>query len=603
MCGIVGIHGSQDDSWIEKMNRAQAHRGPDDQGVHRDREKDLALAMRRLSIIDLSEGHQPMVDERRGRVIVFNGEIFNAPELRESLVENGYMFFTNNSDTEVLLYLYDFYGTDMLERLNGMFGFVIYDQEKGTLFGARDRIGIKPLYYIKTSDRFAFASELKSLLTLPFVGRDLDCQSVHHFLSFQFIPAPRSIFSGVLKIPPGHCFHYNLSDKILNVERYWHPPCGDSERNIDLTNEDEAVEMLRVHLRKAVRAWLISDVSVGCSLSGGNDSGAVVGLMAELGISPIRTWTLGFEEAHVKGIDERDLARKVAEKWDTEHHEISIRADDILEDLHKMVWHLDEPYAGGLPSWYVFREMSKSVKVAMTGSGGDELFGNYGKWLVFQRSKNRVRRIAKRFLRNGIGEFMRYPHGSLYHGYFCERDKRGIWAEPLDLLETSPALLERMWKDAGTDDPRQVVPFIDFQLQLPEEFLHMTDRFSMAFGLEARVPFLDHKLVEFALRFSPDLRTSKHELKRLMRRAITDLLPRELLEARKYTFVLPQSAWLRGKLRPMVEEFLGPEFLKKQGLFNTKIYGKYVLPHIKEVRDFGWQVWTLLMFQIWWNQL
>lgn len=602
MCGIVGLVGPQDPEWVVQMNRVLAHRGPDDQGLYEDASVPLALAMRRLSIVDLEEGRQPMIDQQRQRVVVFNGEIFNAPRLRRDLQERGYSFFTRNSDTEVLLYLYDLYGPEMVQHLNGMFAFVLYDRPGRRLLGARDQAGIKPLYWCESQGRFAFASEIKSLLTLPFLKRQLNRQSLHHYLTLQYIPAPESIFAGISKLPAGHRFLYRLGDRSLTVERYWQPPVYNSKDGLGSMPRGEVVRETRRLLRETVRDWLMSDVSVGCSLSGGLDSSTVVGLMAELGIRPIRTYTLGFAESQAQALDERHLARQVAQRFQTDHREILIRAESLLDDLELMVWHLDEPYAGGLPSWFVFREMSREVKVAMTGTGGDELWGNYGLWQIYcPVSRYWTKELCRRIISGGWKNLVRYPHGTLYHGYFGEQDKKFLWADgPAQKWESTPALRERLWRQAHTWDPRNAVPYIDFQMQLPEEFLLMTDRFSMAWSLEARTPLLDQRLVEFMLRLPPGVRTHPWDLKKLLKDAVRDLLPAEVLGATKSGFVLPVGHWLRGRLRPLVEETLGPGFLVRQGLFSPGIYKRYVVPHLQGQRDNSWQVWTLLMFQLWW---
>lgn len=594
MCGIVGIVGQQDSQWVLEMNRLQAHRGPDDQGVFR--EGEVALAMRRLSIVDLHEGHQPMIDAERGRVVVFNGEIFNAPALRRQLEGDGYRFQTRNSDTEVLLYLYDKYEDAMVGHLNGMFAFVILDRRGRRLFGARDRVGIKPLYYALRNRTFAFASELKSLLAMPGMSDGIDRQSLHHYLTFQFVPPPRSIYAQVSKLPAGHCFHFDLDHHRLEISRYWHPPHPQAD-----ADRTDVAPALRAHLEQAVDDWLLSDVPVGCSLSGGIDSSAVVGLMAARGAKPVKTWTLGFEEDHAQALDERQLARRVAQRWGCEHHEVLIKANDVLRDLDKMVWHLDEPYAGGLPSWYIFREMSRHVKVAMTGTGGDELFGNYGKWRIYRPPTLGILKTA--LLRAwGQGAIsLRHPRGALYHGYFGEREKRKIWNADAAGMEASPALIERLWRASGCKDARDAVPAIDMQLQLPEEFLLMTDRFSMAWSLEARTPLLDHRLIEFVLGLPPARRTQPGNLKRIFKDAVKDLLPPELLGAAKKGFVLPVDEWLRTDLRERVEYLLGRHYLQQQGLFDPRLYARYVVPHMRRARDFSWQVWTLFMFQLWWH--
>ena len=380
MCGIVGIAGQHDSEWVRRMNTVIAHRGPDDHGEYRSPDGLVSLAMRRLSIIDLHSGHQPMHNEDGTIWVVFNGEIYNTPEIRPWLEKRGHRFITTNSDTEVLLHLYEEKGPSFVDDLNGMFAFVLHDRTRNLLFGARDRMGIKPLYYSTSNGRFAFASELKSLLTLPFIGREIDHQSLFHYMTLLYVPDEDSIIENVHRVPPGHHFTYDLNTRQLALQRYWQLRFEADEHR----SENEWAEILRVQLRSAVRRWSLSDVPIACSLSGGLDSSAIVGLLGELGYPKIKTYSLGFAGDEEQSWNEIDYARQVAHRWGTEHHEIILQPQDLLSDLVSMVWHLDEPYGGGLPSWYVFREMSRDVKVGLTGTGGDELFGNYGKFRIYE---------------------------------------------------------------------------------------------------------------------------------------------------------------------------------------------------------------------------
>lgn len=601
MCGIVGILGSQEDTWIELMNNAQIHRGPDDSGVFRALSGKLTLAMRRLSIIDINDGHQPMIDSATGNVIVFNGEIFNAPQLRKQLERTGSVFQTDHSDTEVLLQLYKKFGPQMLDHINGMFAFVIYNPSKGTLFGARDQTGIKPFFYSCNTGQLVFASELKSILMLPFISRELDRQSIHHYLTLQFVPSPRTIYKDVNKLPAGHSFTYCVKTSTMVIERYWIPPCGDENRNMDVTTDSAASAQLRTHLEAAVKRWSTSDVPVGCSLSGGLDSSAVVGLMAQSSDQPVNTWSLGFEDLDEVFLDERALASEVSKKWGTNHHEIIMRPRDILNDLDSMVVSLDEPYAGGLPSWYVYKAMATEVKVVMTGTGGDELFGNYGKWRGYY-GFSAIKRFAQRTKSQGIKEVLKYPNGARYNGYFLENEKKKICGNTDGLFESTPQLIENIWREAKASDPRQAVAYVDLATQLPEEFLMMTDRFSMAWSLEARTPFLDRDLMEYALSLNADLKTNPKNLKIILKNAVGDLVPKNVLRASKRGFVLPIRSWIKGALRPMVELYLGEKFLKDQDIFDRRIYKQYVIPHMNDSADNSWRIWTLLMFQLWWAQ-
>jgi len=636
MCGIVGIAGRQEESWLAAMNAVQTHRGPDDAGEYRDREAGVAVAMRRLSILDLEGGHQPMTSEDGTLTVVFNGEIFNSPELRAGLEARGRRFFTQNSDTEVLLRLYEEKGAAALGDLNGMFAFAVYDRRRRCLFGARDRVGIKPLYYVDRPGLFAFASEVKSLLALPSLSPEVDAQSAFHYMTLLHVPGERSAFRGVSRLPPGHWFEYSLDRRELRVEPYWRLPVGAGGAAPAARTEGEWAELLRHELRRAVRRWMLSDVPVGCSLSGGIDSTAVVGLLGEMGLK-VRTYSLGFEGEGEEDWDELRLARGVAARWGTEHREVILRPDDLLDDLVQMVWHLDEPYGGGLPSWYVFRLMAEDVKVGLTGSGGDELFGNYGKFAAYEtspllRAAHRMPALARagRLLPGAawgawrrllaavpdsvagagrkarlaeIDKLCEAPFGHHYYAnqvYFTDRAKReAVFNGGAAAAEDTAALVERLAAEAGASNFRDRVAYVDFRTQLPEEFLLMTDRFSMAHSLEARVPFLDHELIETVFGIPADVRTRPGDLKYLLKRSVADLLPPEVLGARKKGFVIPVKLWLRGPLRPLAERLLSPERLAPQGLFRPSFYARFVAPHVEGRADHTWQVWAALMFQLW----
>lgn len=599
MCGIVGFAGFRDDDLLARMNRALAHRGPDDEGFAYFPQ--VSLAQRRLSILDLAGGHQPMASADRPHTLVFNGEIFNAPALRRSLEEKGQRFTTDHSDTEVLLHLYGHLGPALLDHLNGMFAFVIHDADKNLLFGARDPFGIKPLHYAHQGRRFAFASELKALRLLPWVDASLDPQSLYHYLSFQCVPAPRTIHRGLAKLPAGHSFLLNLETFELKVERYWRPRFVEELEGL---KPEDLPGYVRHELTQAVARWMLSDVPVGFSLSGGIDSSAVVGLIAASGQGArLRTYSLGFSDA--PDLDETALARQVARRWGTVHHEIFLRQEELLSELDAMLTALEEPYGGGLPSWFVFKEMARGVKVAMTGSGGDEVFGNYGKWEPFEGLWRRLKMTRHALARgSSLASTWRYPRGSLYPLYFRDPVKRQmLQADWLKNVLPSEGLVEELWEGGTNANPRDGILAVDFSLQLPEEFLHMTDRFSMAHSLEARTPFLDRPFVEAMLKIPSRLRTKPGQWKDLLLRAVGDLIPPDLLGAKKRGFVLPMAHWLRTRLRPLVEDLLGPAHLQRQGIFQPWIHHRFVRPHLEGQRDYAWQLWTLLFFQLWQRRL
>ena len=501
----------------------------------------------------------------------------------------------------MLLHLYEEKGTDLLQDLNGMYAFVIYDKKKGILFGARDRIGIKPFYYTLKNGKLAFASELKSLLVLPWVSRETDFTSLYHFVSLQFVPAPDSIFRDVKKLPAGYFFIYKPADNHFSVHRYW---------DLDVAHTEERPvaewqEIIREKLKEAVKRWTLSDVPIACSLSGGLDSSSIVGLLAVSGAKDIRTYSLGFESSHEQECNELPLARKVSEKWGTKHHEIILKAEKVLEDIERMVWHLDEPYGGGLPSWYIYELIGRDVKVCLTGTGGDELFSNYGKYRIYEKGGwyMHLKKMRDAFLYHSSREItdgFKFPKGHFYHRYFSEAVKDElIFAGSNESQLKTEACLEDTWNRSNSDNPRNAVAYVDFKLQLPDEFLLVTDRFSMAHSVEARTPFLDHTLVELVFKIPPVIRTGWGEPKSFFKNVVKKLLPQELLTAPKKGFVLPLEVWTRNKLKPLIKDLLSPSYLKQQGIFSEDVYRRIVKPHLSSKRDYTPQVWTLLMFQMW----
>lgn len=589
MCGIVGLHGPQEDSWIERMNTIQRHRGPDDNGLYRDREANLALAMHRLAIIDEGGGQQPMANSDGRYLLVFSGEIFNAPTLRQELEKRGERFITDHSDTELLLKLLVVEGPAALQRLNGMFAFALYDRHEGEIFCARDRLGIKPFYYTDQGGRFAFASELKSLLALPIVGRAINQQSLFHYLSLMYVPGEDTIISDIRRLPAGSSLTYRLRDRKITIDSWWTP-----RHRADRTcaAQDWPARIDKV-FQDAVRRWSLSDVPIACSLSGGLDSSGIVGALSNQGVK-VKTFSLGFSGAGEDHWNELPLAAAVARKWETDHHELVLDPKTLLDDLPEMVWHLDEPYGGGLPSWMVFKSMATEVKVGLSGTGGDELFGNYGKWRHLE-GRWRLPFTQVRSDEIDHARFSRDFFDRYY--YFTDADKRAMVSDSGVSIDTADLLFERYAVAAGS--PRDRVAVTDMTTQLPEEFLMMTDRFSMAHSLEARTPFLDNELVDLALSIPSELRTRRADLKGLLRRAVAPLLPAELLNAPKRGFVLPLTLWLRNQLRPLCERLLSRKNLADQGLIDPAFYGRYVRPHIDGHADHTNRIWSVLMFQLW----
>lgn len=597
MCGIVGTIGYDTDQYVKIMNQCQIHRGPDEGGIYFDKENRVCIGMRRLSIIDLQSGHQPMTNEDGSVHIVFNGEIFNAGELRKELIGFGHIFYTKNSDTEVLVHMYEQYGTAMLGRLNGMFAFLILDQREKKVFAARDYAGMKPLYYALQGDKLIFSSEMKCILETGLIDETLNMESVYHFLSLQFIPAPATIFNEVNKLPAAGYLLYDLKTKEIKKGKYWYPSF---KNDVDKTKDINGC--ISECFEKAVNRWKISDVPVASSLSAGIDSTAIVAMLRKNTTASIDTYTLGFSDA--PECDEHLLARKTAERFETNHHEIILTVDELLIDLEDMIYSLDEPYAGGLPSWYVFKEMSKDFKVGFSGLGGDELFGNYGKWIRYEEAWPHFVRLGwEVFNRENFGTLRQFPKGSIYHKYMTEGMKQKVisssYAEMLKDSANTAEMYEKMIQSSGEREWRNIVPWIDFQMQLPDEFLHMTDRFSMHFSLEARTPFLDKELIEAVYSIPAEIRTQNGNLKYLFIDSVRELIPEEIINAPKKGFVLPYQRWLKGKLRDVAYAYTNEQFLKEQGIFSNALNKVLIQPFYHGNQYYTSLVWTVLMFQMW----
>lgn len=631
MCGICGLVGENNIELVEKMNNSLYHRGPDDFGIYRDTDSMVSLAMRRLSILDLASGHQPMTNEDKSIWIVFNGEIYNAVDLRKE-IEGRHQFCSRNSDTEVLLHLYEEKGEKCLEDLNGMFAFVIYDKKRQCLFGARDPIGEKPFYYYHDpiNRKFAFASELKSLLQDPSVSRKIDRQSLSHYMTLLYVPGRQTIIEGIYRLEPGYYFKYDLKAKSLQISKYWNlsfsPP-------LRLSEEDACAE-IRTRLKESIRLRLNSDRPIGCMLSGGIDSSALVGLLSEMGVK-LKTYSLGFTGEGENDWDELPMARKIARRWGVEHQEFILEPENLLDDLMQMVWFLDEPYAGGLPSWYVYRFMRKDVVVGLSGTGGDELFGNYGKYTTF--FTERIARLAQTYRHSpkllkthlyppflkmlsilpdkvlntsrkarlqGLPllaeQIVRYFYMAVWYYYDDQAKFESLFKKGfMDGLEPTYSYLQRLFDEVPGNDVINCIAYVDFKTQLSEEFLFNTDRLSMAHSLEIRVPFLDPNLVSYILRIPAEQRTQQDNIKYLLKQSMKDLIPEEILNLPKKGFIIPIKLWLRTKLKPLVQALLNPHQLSRQGIFQPEFYSQRVVPHLEGHADYTWQIWAMLMFQLW----
>ncbi|HET8527689.1 MAG TPA: asparagine synthase (glutamine-hydrolyzing) [Gaiellaceae bacterium] len=601
MCGICGIAGGEA-ARLDGMLRALVHRGPDSGGAHVD--GDVALGARRLSIIDLAGGDQPIENEDGTCVVVQNGEIYNYPELRRELERAGHSFRTD-CDTEVHLHLYEEHGPAYAGRLRGMFAVALWDARRRRLVLARDRYGIKPLYYRHAGRTLEFASELRAL-----PRGEIDLDALEAYLAFNSVPAPFSIFRDVRKLPAGHVL-VREEDGTVELTRYARP--GPLEVRAD--DEAELVEELRARLRDSVRAHLLADVPVGVLLSGGVDSAVLAALAAQETPEPVHTFTIGFEE---RSFDERADARRVAERYGTSHHELLVRPDPrlLLETLADV---FDEPFAdsSALPTYLVSQLAAEHVKVALSGEGGDELFGGYYTYaadLLAARvgplaalARPLVERLptstakasfdyrAKRFVRAA-----HLPPLERHHGWKeifspeLRTELRGARSDfdPVDVYRARYAETEGAPELARLQD-------VDFGVYLVDDLLVKTDRASMASSLEARVPFLDSVVTNFAFSLPTRQKVRGLSKKVLLRKAAEPLLPREVVHGRKRGFSIPAAAWLRGELAPFARETLSPATLRRQGFFEPAAVTRLLDEHVQGVEDRSRQLWGLLAFTLW----
>jgi asparagine synthase (glutamine-hydrolysing) len=617
MCGICGIfegdlaHGIAAET-IERMNATLTHRGPDDEGYHF--EPGLALGHRRLSIIDLSAGAQPMTNEIGTIWIVFNGEIYNFPELRTFLVSKGHQFRTH-SDTETIIHLYEEFGVECFSRLRGMFAIALWDRRQRRLILARDRVGKKPLYYSWNGKRLVFGSELKAVLGAGDIDRTLDLTAVADYFSQLCVPSPKSIYSGVRKVRPAHYIIVTAGG--LEEKEYWDL----SLAGIEQQTEEEWCGQIRSTLSDAVKGRLISDVPLGSFLSGGIDSSAVVATMSRLMEQPVKTCSVGFEE---EDFNESEYAREVAAYLRTDHHDVMVRPKAI-EIVEKLAWHFDEPFAdsSAIPTYYVSKAARESVTVALTGDGGDESFAGYRRYR-HDADENRLRGLFPAWTRSGIFE----PFGRWYPA--MERAPRFLRAkstlqiiggEPLEgYLRHVSAPAETVRSILSGDVSRQLggydarerlrdyyrrsdgadhlsrIQYLDVKTYLTDDICTKLDRASMAVSLEVRSPLLDHHFMELAARIPSQLKLHRGTTKYIFKQAVRNMLPKQTLTRRKQGFGVPIGEWFRGEVKELAYATL---FDRQDGILNEAYLRSAWDRHQAKVRDLSGFLWSAFMFRLW----
>lgn len=631
MCGICGIFCLDGEAIIaepllRRMTDVQRHRGPDDEGYFCAR--GVGLGFCRLAILDLTPaGHQPMSNEDESVWLIFNGEIYNFQELVPLLEQAGHRF-RSRSDSEVIIHAYEQWGIECVQHLNGMFAFAIWDSRKRSAFIVRDRLGVKPLYYWSNATHFAFGSELKSLLALPFVARQLNISALQSYLAYEYVPAPESIFCDIQKLPAGHYLEIRLDGSTRGyLTAHWQPH---EYWNVQFLSPetkryslDDYAQELRTLLKAAVARRLISDVPLGAFLSGGIDSSSIVALMREVSTERPKTFSIGFAE---KTFNELNYAEIVARHFDTEHH-VEILRPNAHELIQTIADVLDEPFAdaSALPTYLVSQMARQHVTVALSGDAGDELFAGYD-WYRAQRlmaasldrlpnaTRQQISALAARIpptpekkgLSNIVRRFLEacaFPaemQHTRWQTFWKDEDLAQLLLAPVhDISHTSDSRLLELFAASGSTSALDQQQYVDIKRYLPDDILFKVDRMSMAVSLETRGPFLDYTLVEFAARLPMSMRLHGLSGKYLLKRAMQNLLPEPILYRHKLGFNIPYKNWLRRELRDLLLDTLAPAHLQQQGLFHPHYVQRLVYEHLEGGRDHAHKLWQLLIFQLW----
>jgi asparagine synthase (glutamine-hydrolysing) len=628
ICGWISFHSGPTTgrSTLEHMNTTLAHRGPNDAGVALF--DTAALAMSRLSIIDLSTGHQPMANEAETCWIVYNGEVYNFRDLRQELNARGHCFHTR-SDTEVIIHAYEEWGCQCVQHLRGMFAVAIYDRRPQTtrpggqpmatgdrLFLARDRLGKKPLYYYLDADGLIFASEIKAVLAHPQVPRRINRHVIPLYLAYGYIPAPETIFEGIYELPPGHIL--TVQNGQTTVRQYWEVPLAGVAD--DRLSEHECLKRLRELLEEAVRIRLSSDVPLGAFLSGGLDSTAIVAIMARMMSQPVKTFAIGFEDD--SSFNELEYARMAAHTYGTDHHEFIVRPDAI-ELLPTLVWHYDQPFAdsSAIAAYLVAKLTREHVTVALTGDGSDELFAGYERFAAAQLAEvyrctpqviqaaltqllgvlpestryNSVVRRAHRFVENApLPLAQRYLGwvGIFHDGFIHELLSEGTDVDPVAHFQTFFDRVQDL-------DPVGQLLYVNTKTYLPGDLLVKADRMTMANSLEARSPFLDQELLEFAARIPSHLKLRGRTTKYILKKAVEGLVPGEIIRRKKHGFGVPVGRWFRTDLKDYAREMLLSSLALRRGYFKEEALRRLIDEHQSGKRDHGHRLWALLTLEMW----
>ena len=621
MCGIFGFTGAPQPEILAQMGVSLIHRGPDDLGLWESTH--ISFGIRRLSIIDLETGKQPIQNETGSIWAVFNGEIYNHIELRKELVSLGHVFRTDHADSEVIVHGYEEWGMNFLHRLNGMFAIALYDISRQQLHLARDRMGIKPLYFTLAKDQLIFASEIKAILKHPKAEKKPNFIAFNHYFSFKNIPAPFSAFENIEQLRPGERIVFH--GKKISRTRWWQIQFKE-DQSLD---EVSVAQEIRRLLEESVRLQMRSDVPVGAYLSGGLDSSSIVALMSKMTHpSSIKTFTLAYEDFFDHKEADRTAALRIAQYYGTDHHELVISHKDILLQMDSIIEAFDEPFSGVTSTYFLTGLISKYVKVALSGDGADELFASYlphrlafplSHWGILRTRKNTLTPEELSLLEpfsqklDFLEKIYRLNSESerrMEQYVWTDSEKNSFYSPMMRELtagHSSRQLIETLYSSTQSQDPLNRALFVDLETLLPDQVLAFVDRLSMAHSVESRPPFLDHHLVEFLACIPGEMKIKSGRVKHILKQAVHDLLPNELVNRPKEGFVLPVNTWLLKDLKPKVEEILSPQKLRHHGLFNENrikiiIFEFFLNRQMNGAQIGGAKIWNLMMFQLWWEK-
>lgn len=607
MCGIYGIAGKlepYDRAVFKKMGGLISYRGPDDEGRYYS--DNALLGMRRLSIIDLETGNQPIYNEDKTLCIICNGEIYNYKELREELLKKGHKFYTN-TDTETILHLYEEFELDFLKHLRGMFAIAIWDQKNERLFLARDRLGKKPLYYLNINEKIIFGSEIKIILSHPCCKKEINFEALSHYFSFKNIPTPLSIFEAIKCLPPASFLNFQKGK--ANITKYWHL---DFSAEVE-ENETNIADDLLTTLEEAVKLRTYSsDVTVGAYLSGGLDSSLIVGIMSKLCPGRIKTFSLAYKTHENPDIP---FAKKISKQFNTEHYEYELSQNEITESLEDIICHFDEPFSGVVSAYFLAKLITKHVKTALSGDGADELFGSYKNHrLAFpiynyiqSKEKNNLNTVDWQTCRENKDYVIKLAKENIWDWrsdlfVFNDNEKEKLLYLNNQKFQTSKELIKNHFLKSTARDPLNKALEVDIKTLLPDQVLTYADRLSMAYSLEVRSPFLDHIFVEKVAKISGKLKIKGKTTKYILKKMAEKILPEDVIYRAKKGFILPFHEWFKAGMKNYVLTILDEKEIKKIEFLNKNYINEILNEFYADAKDHTYKIWTLLMFVLWYKK-